>query len=129
MLGEVEEVDEDSVSTRKPSIRRARADTASEAGSSEHAHEPFEYAWLDPHSEVEMERNALREDVDLWRKRCNGLEERLDLEKKENGILRERVRKREWLQRFSINVLTTSRRPAVCDGFLSRYEERYISRR
>jgi len=95
VLGEVEEADEDGISLRNPSSRLASGDMPSEAHQNEQLHEAFKYGWLDPHAEVEMERNALREDVDLWRKRCNGLEERLDLEKKENGILRERVRKRE----------------------------------
>jgi hypothetical protein len=51
--------------------------------------------WRDPSIEIAMERDALREDVDLWRKRCRGLEERLEGERKEVGLLRERVRKRE----------------------------------
>jgi hypothetical protein len=43
--------------------------------------------------EVEMERDGLREDVSDWRKRCRGLEERLEEERKEAGVLRERARK------------------------------------
>jgi hypothetical protein len=52
--------------------------------------------WRDPNLEMMMERDSLREDVQLWRKRCKGLEERLDGERKEAGVLRDRVRKREY---------------------------------
>lgn len=45
--------------------------------------------------DAELERDALREDVELWRKRCRGLEERLESERREGTVLRERVRKRE----------------------------------
>jgi hypothetical protein len=51
--------------------------------------------WRDPNLEMMMERDSLREDVQLWRKRCKGLEERLDGERKEAGVLRDRVRKRK----------------------------------
>ncbi|ORX40169.1 hypothetical protein BD324DRAFT_263253 [Kockovaella imperatae] len=51
------------------------------------------FSWRDPQLELEMERDALREDVDIWKARCQGLEERLELEKKEVVLLRERVRK------------------------------------
>lgn len=43
--------------------------------------------------DAEMERDALREDVDLWRKRCRGLEDRLEAERQETALLRDRVRK------------------------------------
>lgn len=43
--------------------------------------------------DAEMERDALREDVDLWRKRCRGLEDRLEVERREITLLRDRVRK------------------------------------
>jgi hypothetical protein len=99
-LGELEEVEEDGHSLRKPSTRVASDDAPNSAGLSDILHESFGaggvgYEWQTSLLELEMERDALQEDVDLWRKRCNGLEERLELEKKENGILRERVRKRE----------------------------------
>ena len=87
---------------RNPSIQRAAIDESNESDRNDVSREAFEYGWLDPLAEIEIERNALREDVDLWRKRCNGLEERLDLEKKENGILRERVRKRTFTQACTI---------------------------
>lgn len=43
--------------------------------------------------DAEMERDALREDVELWRKRCRGLEDKLEAERREASLLRERVRK------------------------------------
>jgi hypothetical protein len=43
--------------------------------------------------DAEMERDALREDVDLWRKRCRGIEDQLEAERRETSRLRERVRK------------------------------------
>lgn len=100
VLAELEEVDEDGLSFRNPSTRVASDDAPNSAGLSDILHESFgagraDYEWETSHLELEMERDALQEDVDLWRKRCNGLEERLELEKKENGILRDRVRKRE----------------------------------
>lgn len=95
ILGELEEVDEDALSSsRNTSFRLASA--ASTMESSDNARESFDdYAWREMHLEIEMERDALREDVDLWRVRCGGLEDKLEAEKKENGVLRERVRKRE----------------------------------
>lgn len=51
--------------------------------------------WGDGMLELELERDALREDVEGWRERCRGLEERLEVEKKESGVLRDRVRKCE----------------------------------
>ena len=57
---------------------------------------PASYAWRDPHLELEMERDALKEDVDLWRLRCQRLEEILEAERKEVGVLRDRVRKCEY---------------------------------
>ena len=53
------------------------------------------FSWRDPRLELEMERDGLKEDVELWKARYQGLEERLELEKKEVGVLRDRVRKRE----------------------------------
>lgn len=53
--------------------------------------------WRDHMLEVEMERDALREDVDGWRERCKSLEDKLDEEKKESAVLRERLRKCETL--------------------------------
>lgn len=43
--------------------------------------------------DAEMERDALREDVELWRKRCRGMEDKLEAERRESSRLRERVRK------------------------------------
>ncbi|WWC70823.1 uncharacterized protein I206_104775 [Kwoniella pini CBS 10737] len=52
-----------------------------------------ESAWRDVQLEMEMEREALKEDVDTWKMRCSNLEEKLEIERKESTILRERVRK------------------------------------
>lgn len=66
--------------------------------------------WRDNLLEVEMERDALREDVDGWRERCRGLEERLEDEKRESIILKERMRKCElaslalWLRESRADV-------------------------
>lgn len=43
--------------------------------------------------DMELERDALREDVELWRKRCKGLEDKYETERRESALLRERVRK------------------------------------
>lgn len=51
--------------------------------------------WQDHHLELELERDALREDVEMWRIRCKGLEDKLEAERRGSGVLRERVRKRE----------------------------------
>ncbi|EJT49028.1 hypothetical protein A1Q1_01885 [Trichosporon asahii var. asahii CBS 2479] len=45
------------------------------------------------HIDMELKRDALREDVDLWRKRCKGLEDKYEAERRESAVLRERVRK------------------------------------
>jgi hypothetical protein len=46
---------------------------------------------------MEMERDAYKEDAELWKARCLNAEECLKAEKAETAILRERVRKRELL--------------------------------
>jgi hypothetical protein len=40
-----------------------------------------------------MEKEALREDAELWKARCLNAEEQLKAEKQETAVLRERVRK------------------------------------
>ena len=57
--------------------------------------------WRDEVLEVQMERDALREDVSVWKERCAAVEEKLEEERKENGVLRDRVRKCEltWTHR------------------------------
>ncbi|WWD18416.1 hypothetical protein CI109_102866 [Kwoniella shandongensis] len=49
--------------------------------------------WRDAHIELEMEREALKEDVEIWRTRCRELEEKLETERRESAVLRDRVRK------------------------------------
>lgn len=77
--------------------------------------ESVSLSWRDDRLELEMERDALREDVEMWRVRCECLEEKLESERKEVGVLRERVRKREqkppdrpgWHINQKSTVLTT----------------------
>nr|XP_019004161.1 uncharacterized protein I203_03319 [Kwoniella mangroviensis CBS 8507]OCF67622.1 hypothetical protein I203_03319 [Kwoniella mangroviensis CBS 8507] len=52
-----------------------------------------EATWRDVQLDMEMEREALKEDVELLRNRCASLEETLEMERKESTVLRERVRK------------------------------------
>lgn len=62
--------------------------------------------WREHMLEMQMERNTLREDVQGWKDRCMLAEERLEDEKKENGVLRERVRKCELrVSRYSIRYI------------------------
>ena len=49
--------------------------------------------WQDEKLELEMEREALKEDLESWKSRCRALEDKLEVEKRESGVLRERVRK------------------------------------
>jgi hypothetical protein len=57
--------------------------------------ESSDYSWRDSRMELEMEREALREDAELWKMRCLNAEEHLKAERSETAILRERVRKCE----------------------------------
>ncbi|WVW84740.1 hypothetical protein I302_106775 [Kwoniella bestiolae CBS 10118] len=52
-----------------------------------------ETTWRDVQLDMEMEREALKEDVELLKIRCASLEEKLEMERKESTVLRERVRK------------------------------------
>lgn len=56
--------------------------------------ESSDFSWRDSRLELEMERDALREDAELWKSRCLNAEEHLKAERGETTILRERVRKR-----------------------------------
>ena len=49
--------------------------------------------WRDTQLELEMERDALKDDVEMWKTRCRNAEDALDSERKESSILRDRVRK------------------------------------
>jgi hypothetical protein len=55
--------------------------------------ESSDYSWRDSRLELEMEKEALREDAELWKARCLNAEEHLKAERGETAILRERVRK------------------------------------
>ncbi|KAK4685262.1 hypothetical protein P7C73_g4893, partial [Tremellales sp. Uapishka_1] len=98
ILGEVGEEEEERGSGWKSASASSdgpfRFGSRDEAGS-EVERERAGWEVAESMDEVVLERDALREDVDLWRKRCRGLEERLEAERKESGVLRERVRKRE----------------------------------
>lgn len=79
VLGEVSEADEDG---------------DDEANTRDSFDSPF-WAKRDSRDRIDMEleRDALREDVDLWRQRCKGLEDKYEAERRESALLRERVRK------------------------------------
>jgi hypothetical protein len=47
-------------------------------------------------AEAEMERVAMEQDIQDWRGRCGDLEKQLLAERQQGGILRERVRRREY---------------------------------
>jgi len=95
VLGEVDEAEED----EDPGMTDAPGRPSSEI-----SHDSFH--WRDDRLEVEMERNALKDDVELWRKRCRGLEDRLEAERKDGAMLRERVRKREFTSSIPSAMLT-----------------------
>ncbi|ORY28522.1 hypothetical protein BCR39DRAFT_559540 [Naematelia encephala] len=50
-------------------------------------------SWREGHLELQLERDALKEDVAVWKERCGDLETKLEAERKETVALRERVRK------------------------------------
>ncbi|WRT67720.1 uncharacterized protein IL334_004692 [Kwoniella shivajii] len=52
-----------------------------------------ESEWRDVQLDLEMEREALKEDVAMWKLRCGILEDKLAVERKESSTLRDRVRK------------------------------------
>jgi hypothetical protein len=54
-----------------------------------------EAAWREEILEMRMERDTLKEDVQGWKDRCSSAENKLEEEKRNNGVLRERVRKCE----------------------------------
>jgi hypothetical protein len=51
--------------------------------------------WRNELLELQMERDSLAEDVAGWKDRCVSAEERLEAERRETGVLRDRVRKCE----------------------------------
>ncbi|WWC88613.1 uncharacterized protein L201_003526 [Kwoniella dendrophila CBS 6074] len=103
VLGELDEVDEENSPTPK-SVAMWTSPIPDEHNVEDDDEEDYpthgsrdslaeKMSWKDVQLEMEMEREALREDVELWKIRCANLEEKLDIEKKESTILRERVRK------------------------------------
>ncbi|WVQ80515.1 hypothetical protein IAT38_002620 [Cryptococcus sp. DSM 104549] len=81
-----------------PTSARRYSTFSSEGGgraSSEISRDSFgeRMQWRDVQLEMERERESLRDEVDVWKRRCKVLEERLDAEKKEGSVLRDRVRK------------------------------------
>lgn len=51
------------------------------------------YDWKSERAEQDTERNVRLDDAQMWRARCALLEDRLEAEKRESAMLRERVRK------------------------------------
>lgn len=64
------------------------------------------FSWRDSRLEMEMERDAFREDAELWKTRCLTAEESLKAEKVESGVLWERVRKCESYEQGLKAILT-----------------------
>ncbi|TXT13520.1 hypothetical protein VHUM_00887 [Vanrija humicola] len=62
--------------------------------------------------DAEMEREALRDDVEMWRRRCRTLEDKLESERRDSTVLRERVRK---LGDRLLSVSNTAPSSAVAD--------------
>lgn len=56
--------------------------------------------------QLEMEKQTMQEDMDGWQARCHGLEMQLKHEKEQGVFLRERVRKREFMNRRRTLKLT-----------------------
>jgi len=97
--GEIEELASPIVSTSRwaqapsSSTPTATIDRGSSDRYSSSMTESSDYSWRDSRLELEMEKEALREDAELWKARCLNAEELLKAERGETAILRERVRK------------------------------------
>ncbi|OCF33427.1 hypothetical protein I316_04847 [Kwoniella heveanensis BCC8398] len=83
-----------------------------------------EEQWRDVQLEMEMEREALKEDVELWRARCKSLEDKLEAERKEGAVLRDRVRKLGD-RLSSVSSVPVERTPAPADTHMN--ESRLIA--
>lgn len=89
-----------SVSVSSPGRARLSRDFIEEEEDEEHeADREFGDALRERLEIAEAERDSLAEDIDGWRSRCKGLEEKLAEEKRIGGVerdlARERIRKRE----------------------------------
>ncbi|ODN77581.1 hypothetical protein L202_04749 [Cryptococcus amylolentus CBS 6039] len=106
VLNEVDEADEEYPFPRIPSGPSAPAQdkrlsifsASSERVSSELSRESFEQSreqdrWRDVQLEMERENQQLRDDVEFWKGKSMGFEERYESERREGMVLRERVRK------------------------------------
>jgi hypothetical protein len=97
--GEIEELASPIVSSSRwaqapsSSTPTATVDRGSSDRYSSSMTESSDYSWRDSRLELEMEKEALREDAELWKARCLNAEEHLKAERGETAILRERVRK------------------------------------
>ncbi|WVF69241.1 hypothetical protein IAT40_004017 [Kwoniella sp. CBS 6097] len=85
-----------------------------------------EEQWRDVQLEMEMEREALKEDVELWKARCQSLEDKLDAERKEGAVLRDRVRKLGD-RLSSVSSVPIERTPAAVDADTHMEESRLIA--
>jgi hypothetical protein len=97
VLGEVDEEAEDySFRSFDDALSTGRASTEASRSSYDGSSWPAT-ARRDSRDRIdaELERDALREDVDLWRKRCRGLEEQVEAERREKHVYQDRARKRE----------------------------------
>lgn len=56
--------------------------------------------WRDVQLEMERENESLRDELGFWKVKCRALEERLENERKEGVVLRDRVRKCEFFFSF-----------------------------
>ncbi|KLT46214.1 hypothetical protein CC85DRAFT_289912 [Cutaneotrichosporon oleaginosum] len=95
VLGEVDEEGEDnSFRSYDEALSTGRASTEASRNSYDGSSWPAT-ARRDSRDRIdaELERDALREDVDLWRKRCRGLEEQVEAERREKHVYQERARK------------------------------------
>ncbi|KAL7423303.1 hypothetical protein Q5752_002604 [Cryptotrichosporon argae] len=88
VLGELDEVDEDKSGGESVGVAVGVIDV-----SGLHDLEHQDWATSRERIDLELEREALRDDVELWKGRCRTLEERLESERKESALLRDRVRK------------------------------------
>lgn len=85
VLGEVDEVSEEGSPLKRDSMATETSYDSFDLDSGLHRQL----------RDAEMDREALKEDIEDWRHRCKTLEDRLDAEKREAMVLRDRVRKRE----------------------------------
>lgn len=100
VLTEVNEMEEEGSLERRHStsarIDLARSSIESGRPSSELSRDSLDRSyWSDVQLDMERENESLRDELGFWKEKCRTLEERLDSERKESVVLRERVRKCE----------------------------------